>query len=166
MTCDDELTMKKLIAPLAVATILALTGCSAAEQAGPAVDSTDSAVAQSAPAPTPTPEAAPDLTGNWKQNNTKSSDGWTAATITGDTITVNFVTDNGDTTSLFWVGTFTPPNDAKSPYTWTSTRDKAATDSALLASTDDTKDFVLDKGEISFPVSISGTTATVRMSKV
>ncbi|PYY64442.1 hypothetical protein DEJ30_08235 [Curtobacterium sp. MCPF17_003] len=155
--------MKKLIAPLALAAVLALTGCSNSEQAGPALDTTESAVAKTAPTPTPTP--APDLIGDWKQNNTKSDDGWTAATITGNTITVKFITDNGDTTSLFWVGTFTAPKDAKTPYTWTSTRDKAATDSALLASTDDTKDFVFDKDEISFPVSIAGTSTTVRMSK-
>ena len=81
MTCHDEPTMKKLIAPLALAAVLALTGCSAG-QVNPATDTTDSAVAMSTPTstPTPTPEAAPDLTGNWKQNNTKSSDGWTAAT--------------------------------------------------------------------------------------
>ena len=157
--------MKKFIAPLALAAVLALTGCSAGQE-NPAIDTTDSAVAKSAPTQSPTPEAVPDLIGNWKQNNANGSDGWTSATITANTIIVNFVTDNGDTTSLFWVGTFTPPKDGKSPYTWTSTRDKAATDSALLASTDDTKEFVLDEGEISFPVSISGTTATVRMSKV
>ncbi|MCE0456225.1 MULTISPECIES: hypothetical protein [Curtobacterium] len=157
--------MKKFIAPLALAAVLTLTGCGAG-RTNPAIDTTDSAVAKSMPTESPTPEAVPDLVGNWKQNNAKRSDGWTAATITANTITVNFVTDNGDTTSLFWVGTLTPPKDGKSPYTWTSTRDKAATDSALLASTDDTKEFVLDEGEISFPVSISGTTATVRMSKV
>lgn len=157
--------MKKLIAPLAVAAALALTlaGCSA-NQGDPAKDTTDTAIIKSTP--THIPERAPELTGSWKQNNSKSADGWTSATITGATITVNFVTDKGDSTSLFWVGTFTPPKDAKTPYTWTSTRDKTATDNALLASTDDTKDFVYDHGEISFPVTITGTTATVRMSKV
>lgn len=87
------------------------------------------------------------------------------ATIADGSITANFVTDSGDTTSLFWVGTFTAPTDDTSPYTWTSTRDQAATDTALLASTDATKEFTYNDGEISFPVSIAGSSAVVRLSK-
>ncbi|MGN6406843.1 MAG: hypothetical protein ACTHMH_00750 [Curtobacterium sp.] len=48
---------------------------------------------------------------------------------------------------------------------WTSSRDAAATESALLASTDATKDFSHEDDEISFPVTIAGSTATVRMSR-
>ncbi|MGN7189982.1 hypothetical protein [Curtobacterium sp. MCBA15_004] len=106
----------------------------------------------------------PDLSGEWKQNNSASDSGWMTATITADTITANFVTDSGDMTSLFWVGSFTAPSGPDLPYTWTSTRDQAATESALLASSDATKDFVYDDGEISFPVTIAGSTATVRLS--
>ncbi|WP_413602730.1 hypothetical protein [Curtobacterium sp. Curtsp57] len=161
--------MKLLIAPVALAAVLALTGCSATNTADASAGKTSAPTktASSTPTPTPTPDPVviPDLTGNWKQNNSASDDGWMTATIDGTTITANFVTDNGDTTSLFWVGTFTPPTDDKSPYTWTSTRDTAATDSALLASTDPTKDFIYENGEISFPVSIAGSTATVRLSK-
>jgi hypothetical protein len=88
------------------------------------------------------------------------------AVITDSTVTANFVTDGGDTVSLFWVGSFTAPTDDTSPYTWTSTRDKAATDTALLASTDDTKDFSYEGGELTFQITIQGSTATVRLSKV
>ncbi|WIE79256.1 hypothetical protein [Curtobacterium sp. MCSS17_016] len=157
--------MKNLIAPVALAAVLALTGCSASNTSTAADDSSKPTSAKTEAAPTQAAAKAPDLTGDWKQNNASSDDGWTSATITADTITINFVTDNGDTTSLFWVGTFTPPTDGATPYTWTSTRDKEATDSALLASTDDTKDFTFDKDEISFPVSMAGTTTTVRLSK-
>lgn len=156
--------LKRLIVPASLAVILTLTGCSA-------TNSADASAGTSAPSntasstPTPKPVVIRDLTGNWKQNNSSSSDGWMTATIDGDTITANFVTDSGDTTSLFWVGTFTPPTDDTSPYTWTSTRDTAATDSALLASTDPTKDFTYENDELSFPVSIAGSTATVRLSK-
>jgi hypothetical protein len=157
--------VKRLIAPVALAAILALTGCSATNTAdASAVDSSVPTKAASS-TPTPDPVVIPDLIGNWKQNNSASNDGWMTATISNNTITANFVTDNGDTTSLFWVGTFVPPTDDASSYTWTSTRDTAATDSALLASTDPTKDFTYENGEISFSVSIAGSTATVRMSK-
>ncbi|ROP64113.1 hypothetical protein [Curtobacterium sp. PhB115] len=154
--------MKQLIAPIALAAALVLTGCSTP---GSTNATSGAETTEVAATPTPEPVQIPDLTGAWKQNNTKSDDGWTSATITDDTITVNFVTDGGDTTSLFWVGTYTAPTDDTLPYVWTSTRDKAATDNALLASTDDTKDFTFADDEISFPVSIAGTSTTVRLSK-
>lgn len=157
--------MNRLLGPLALATVLALTGCSAADVSNApteaAVDSTQAASVT----PTPEPVTAPDLAGAWKQNNSASDDGWMTATISGGTVTANFVTDSGDTTSLFWVGTFTAPTDDTSPYTWTSTRDTAATDTALLASTDATKEFTYDEDELSFPVSIAGSTTIVRLSK-
>ncbi|WP_182515527.1 hypothetical protein [Curtobacterium pusillum] len=162
--CEHREIMNKVLAPIALAAVLALTGCAGAGTA----TSTTTAASDETPkvTPTPTPKPAPDLVGEWKQNNSKSSDGWMSATITSTTITANFVTDGGDTVSLFWVGTYTAPGDATSPYTWTSTRDKAATDSALLASTDDTKVFTYEDGELSFPVSIAGSSTTVRLSKV
>ncbi|WJY00379.1 hypothetical protein [Curtobacterium sp. 458] len=157
--------MKRLIAPIALAAVLVLAGCSATNTADASAGKTSTPTKAAASTPTPDPVVIPDLTGNWKQNNSASDDGWMTAAISDNTITANFVTDNGDTTSLFWVGTFTPPTDDKSPYTWTSTRDTAATDSALLASTDPSKDFIYEDGEISFPVSIAGSSATVRLSK-
>lgn len=160
--------MKRLIAPLLLVTVLTLTGCSSASPAGSSTEAAGDAASAAGAARTPTsePVVAPDLTGEWKQNNSASDDGWTTATITGDTVTVNFVTDNGDMTSLFWVGTFTAPTDDSTPYTWTSTRDEAATETALLASTDATKEFTYADDEISFPVSIAGSTGTVRLSKI
>jgi hypothetical protein len=44
-------------------------------------------------------------------------------------------------------------------------RDAAATDSALLASTDDTKDFTFQDGTISYSVSAFGTSTTVVLHK-
>lgn len=156
--------MNKALAPIALAAVLVLTGCAGA---GTATSTTTAASDETPKATsTPTPKPAPNPVGEWRQSNSKSSDGWMSATITSTTITANFVTDGGDTVSLFWVGTYTAPSDASSPYTWTSTRDKAATDSALLASTDDTKVFTYEGGELSFPVSIAGSSTTVRLSKV
>lgn len=161
--------MNKRFAPLAsvaLITVLALTGCSGSDS--PDSSNADSnSGSSSAPSAEATPEAAaaPDLAGTWKQTNSGSDDAYQAAVITGDTITVNWVSDGGDTESIFWVGTFTPPADDASPYTWTSTRDAAATDSAMLASTDDSKDFTFEDGEVSYKASLMGTTTTVRLEK-
>lgn len=108
---------------------------------------------------------APDLVGAWMQSNSASEDSFQQATITADTITVEWVADGGDTTSIYWVGTFEAPADATEPYTWTSQRDAEATDSALLASTDDTKEFTFEGDTISYKVSALGTTTKVELKK-
>lgn len=154
------------LASVALVAALGLTGCSGSDS--PDSSSADSnAGSSSAPSAEATPEAAaaPDLAGTWKQTNSGSDDAYQAAVITGDTIAVNWVSDGGDTESIYWVGTFTPPTEDASPYTWTSTRDAAATDSAMLASTDDSKDFTFEDGEVSYKASLMGTTTTVRLEK-
>lgn len=163
------LIMPKSFAPLAsmaLISALALTGCSGFDSSDSS-DSDSNAGASSAPSAeaTPAAAAAPDLAGTWKQTNSGSDDAYQAAVITGDTITVNWVSDGGDTESVYWVGTFTPPADDASPCTWTSTRDKAATDSAMLASTDDTKEFTFEDGEVSYKASAMGTTTIVRLEQ-
>jgi hypothetical protein len=75
------------------------------------------------------------------------------------------VSDGGDTTSIYWVGTFVAPIDATEPFVWTSQRDAAATDSAMLASSDDTKEFTYEDDTISYKVSALGTTTTVKLQK-
>lgn len=148
--------MKKLIAPIAIAAVLALTGCGGAD-ATPTGDAGPTAVEEV--------PSAPDLTGAWQQSNSASEDSYQQAKITADAITVEWVADGGDTTSIYWVGTFEAPTDASDPYTWTSQRDAAATDSALLASTDDTKEFAYEGDTISYKVSALGTTKTVDLKK-
>ncbi|SDL78633.1 hypothetical protein SAMN04487916_11493 [Arthrobacter sp. ov407] len=148
--------MKKLIAPIALAVALSLTGCGGT--ATTPASAVDSKAAEEAP-------KAPELTGAWKQSNSASEKSYQQATIAGDTITVEWVTDAGDTTSAYWVGTFKAPNDASEPYKWTSKRDAAATKSALLASTDDTKEFTYEGDTISYKVSMLGTTKTVKLKK-
>lgn len=148
--------MKKLIVPIVLAAALALTGCGGASTtpAGAAA----SAVTEEVP-------KAPDLTGAWKQSNPNSEKSYQQAMITADTITVEWVSDGGSTTSIYWVGTFAAPTDATEPYTWTSQRDAAATDTALLASTDDAKEFKYEGNTISYKVSALGTTTTVNLKK-
>lgn len=136
--------MKRLLAPVVLAAALVLTGCSISSNS---------------------PSGPPDLTGAWKQSNSASADAYQQATITTDTITVEWVADGGDTVSTYWVGTYDAPKDASAAYKWTSKRDVAATDSALLASQDDTKDFTYEGDTISYKVTALGTTTTVKLKK-
>ena len=111
------------------------------------------------------PKKAPDLTGKWKQSNPNSEKSYQQATITADKVTVEWVTDGGNSTSIYWVGTFAAPTDASEPYTWISQRDVEATQSAILASSDATKEFTYKDGMISYKVSALGTTTTVNLKK-
>lgn len=106
-----------------------------------------------------------DLTGTWKQTNSQADDSWQEAIIESGTITVNWVSDNGDTKSLYWAGSYEAPSEAVTEYVWTSNNDHEQTDASLLASSDDTKDFAYKDGELSYEVSALGTTTTVRLAK-
>ena len=112
------------------------------------------------------PATPPDLTGEWKQVNSNSEDTWQAATISGSEIIINWVSDNGDTKSLYWAGTFVAPTTADEPYSWDSQNDKDQTSLALLASGDDTKTFTYSDGQLSYEAGALGTTMTIRMEKV
>ncbi|HEY5562490.1 MAG TPA: hypothetical protein VIK72_12195 [Clostridiaceae bacterium] len=113
-----------------------------------------------------TPEKQiPDLMGEWKQENSKSDDSYQAATIIGDTIAIYWVSDNGDTKSLYWAGTFVAATTANEAYSWTSENDHNKTESALLASSDDTKTMTYQNHILSYKVSIMGTTTTVKLKK-
>ena len=57
------------------------------------------------------------------------------------------------------------PEIAEEPYTWDSVNDKEKTDSAILASGDDTKTFTYKDGQLSYSVSAMGNTQTVRLEK-
>lgn len=107
----------------------------------------------------------PDLTGEWKQENSNSEDSYQVATISGDTIEINWVSDNGDTKSLYWAGSFEAPTTADEPYSWDSENDHSKTESVLLASGDDTKTMTYEKGVLSYEVSAMGTTTKVKLKK-
>lgn len=105
------------------------------------------------------------LEGEWKQTNNNSEDSWQAATIDGQTITIYWVSDNGDSKALYWAGSFIAPSTTDEPYSWDSKNDFSKTDSAMLASGDETKTMAYEKGEISYSVSALGITTTVRLKK-
>lgn len=112
-----------------------------------------------------TKKQIPDLAGEWKQTNSKAKDSYQAATISGNTIEIYWVSDNGNTKSLYWAGSFVAPTTADEPYSWTSKNDHNKTESALLASSDDTKTMTYQKGILSYEASAMGTTTTVKLEK-
>lgn len=105
-----------------------------------------------------------DLVGEWEQSNKNSEDSYQSATITADTITVYWVTDGGDTTSLYWAGTYDAPTEP-GDFSWDSVNDTEQTDVALLASGDETKTFTYEGDTISYEVSAMGVTTTVELSR-
>lgn len=157
-------TLAKTTATLA---FLALVGFGTTACSAPAetVEGTsESATSQSA-APEVV-EVAPEpvnLTGEWKQTNSNDPESFQSATITADSIEVFW--NAPDSTSLYWAGTIEVPADGSTSFTWDSVNDTTKTNSALLASSDDTKTFTYENGELSYEVTALGTTMTVRLEQ-
>lgn len=107
-----------------------------------------------------------DLTGDWEQTNKNSETDYMEATISGETITINWVFEEDDTTALYWAGTYVAPTEPKEEYSWTSENDTSQTDTALMASTSATKEFTYQNGVLSFEASALGVTTTVEMEMV
>ena len=141
--------MKKLfISTLAICLGLSLLGCSS--------DTT-----------TQTQEnEIPDLTGEWQQVNSNSEDTYQVATITDNTIEIYWVTEDANSKSLYWAGTYVAPETPDLPYSWNSENDTEKTSGALLASGADTKTFTYDNNQISYEASAFGETATVQLERV
>ncbi|MGQ3384956.1 hypothetical protein [Glutamicibacter sp. TV12E] len=154
------MSIKKILAPVSIVLSFALAACGSQTQADGPVSTSPTA------SPVSSESAHPiDLQGIWKQKNSMDAEAYQEATIDSETITINRVTNHGDTKSLDWVGSFEAPNAAADTYSWTSKRDRKATDNAILASSDKTKKFTIHKDEISYEAGIMGTTTTVRLAK-
>ncbi len=152
---------KKILTAMIAAALLAmLTACG-----GTASTSTDNGSAQNTASQKAEEKQPADLTGDWKQVNSSSDDSYQQATISGDTIEIYWISDNGDSKSLYWAGSFEAPTTADEPYSWESKNDHDKTDSALMASSDDTKKFTYEKNQISYEASAMGTTTTIRLEK-
>lgn len=109
------------------------------------------------------PEQPTDLSGVWASEENEGS--YQEAIITDSTIEINWISDGGKTRSIYWVGSYEAPTEAIDEHSWISERDKEKTDSALLASTDDTKTFSYKNGIISYEVSALGTSTTLNLSQ-
>ena len=161
--------MKKSIYFLTTLTMMALlNGCntSTSETSESLEADVTSNVEVVTPTPTlePTPEPL-DLVGTWKQTNSKSEDSYQEAIISSDTIEIFWVSDGGDTKSLYWSGSYIAPTENVKSYSWDSVNNHEKTDSALMASEDDTKTITYEDGEISYTTSIMGTTSVIRLNK-
>lgn len=156
--------MKKKILTLITASTVALTmlnGCGGGSNSSASSDSTNQ---ESSTQSTSEPASEPlNLTGTWASEETDGS--YQEAVISDSTITINWISDGGATASLYWVGSYTAPTSDVEEYSWTSERDKVQTDSALLASTDDTKEFSYKDGKISYSVSAMGMATTYELEK-
>ena len=95
--------MKKFLAVGALATALLIGGCS-----GPESSSSDQPSAEQG-------STVSDLTGVWSEENVDSEDTWMEAVITEGSISIDWVSDGGDTRSIYWVGTFDPKIEGTSP---------------------------------------------------
>ena len=164
---------KKLLATvMSVLLVASLGACSAAEtssstpeNSAPAVNAVDSEEAsESSSEVEPTPEPI-NLDGTWVQINNASEDSYQEAVISGDTITINWVTASTDTKSLYWAGSVEIPENAGDSFSWDSQNDTERTQAAIMASGDDTKTFTYENGQISYDVSAMGMTQTVRLKK-
>ena len=152
--------MKKRILAILLAGMMAI---SASACGGSNDSSSDPGSASNSSEQLEEPEEPTDLTGTWKSEENDGS--YQEAVITTDRIEINWVSDGGDTKSIYWIGTYEAPTEAVDEYSWTSERNKEETDTALLASTDDTKDFTYKDGVISYEASALGTTKTVELTK-
>ncbi|SDS11292.1 hypothetical protein SAMN04489860_0823 [Paraoerskovia marina] len=110
---------------------------------------------------TATPEV-PDLSGVW---DTVDADGpQQQAVISGSTITINWLSDDTSDPMLYWAGSFEAPSSTGS-YSWSSANDHGQTDTALLASSDESKEFSYAEGQINYEVSALGETSTVTLEQ-
>ena len=151
-TWHYEHMTKKLIAA-AFISLIALTGCSPS----PGATTADTPAAEA-----PAEEAQPlDLTGTWVEKD--AGEATQVATITADTISIDWVNEAEKTTAVYWVGTFPAPDTTDDKYDFTSTRDAEVTDMAMLASTADSKDFTYADGVLSYEVEALGTSKTVEL---
>ena len=161
---EERPIMKKAIALLVAAMLLTgLSACGGSTTAdAPAKSDGTSKTETNKEEPKPQPA---DLTGTWKQTNSGSTDSWMEAEITADTITVQWVSDNGDTKSLYWKGSYNAPDKA-GDWKWTSQGDTAAMQASLLGSQDATKDFTYSEADgVSWETTALGTTITVKTVK-
>lgn len=140
-----------ILTALALVGALTLAGCSS-----PATSGQGDGDKPAAQQETQAPEVV-DLSGEWAEENPGEST--QVATITADTITINWAQSDG-TRAIYWVGTVETPG---AEGAWTSTRDAEATKSALLASQDDTKAFTFKDGKLSYEVTAMGVTKPVTL---
>lgn len=137
--------MKKKLAAAAILSVLLLASCGGGSDPAPAEDSAPAAI---------------QTAGNWleKDADTSVSEGsYFAADVTDGELSI--YQKNTEMSSLYWAGT--APETVSAGETFVSAANHERTDSALLASSADEKEFSFDGEALSFEYSIMGMTRTV-----
>jgi len=67
-----------------------------------------------------------DLTGNWAQEGKEFENSYQAGYISGDRIEIFWMSDGGDSSALYWSGTYKAPQEATKEYSWDSINEYAA----------------------------------------
>lgn len=109
-----------------------------------------------------------DFEGTWVQVDANEQDVYQEAVITGDTMIIYYVYDDGSKL-LYWYGTFKEPSEAVSKWEWMSLQDKDKGEDdvfGLLRAQDDTKEFEYKNGCIVYERSALGLTGTVKLKRV
>ncbi len=102
-----------------------------------------------------------DLTGTWTSDPTDGS--WVEAVIDDatDTITIRCLSDDGDTSTTYWVGTYDPPGDEESTYQWKSEREEAP--DADMSSSDDAMEISYSDDALHFEMTQNGEKKSVEL---
>lgn len=155
--------MKKLLSLTLAAFMLAMTLCSCGNTLNNSTDtSNDDTPTDKVTTEEVTTEAPASLQGEWIQKDYENEGTYMTATVSDNAIEVNWYvkSESGDTTALYWAGTYTAPDKA-GDFSWESINDTEKTSTALLASSDEKKTFNFSNNEISFEASAMGATKTV-----
>lgn len=143
--------MRKIIALFTALVVLpfALSACGSTDNGNKTAGAHSAEVTNQQPVKEDKPVS---LNGTWKAEGFE-------ATIADNSIEINFV--NGDTSALYWKGTFPAGQEVVN-----STADRSVMDKSLMASRDSTKTFNITGDTIDFKMSAMGTTRLVHLKKV
>lgn len=101
------------------------------------------------------------MIGTWTQTNTEG----TTATAVISNGKISIQISDGDTSGLYWTGTFPVSSITSQSFSVTSTGDTAEMETSLLASEAKTKTFTYNNGVLSYEFSILGTTTTIHLQR-
>ncbi len=104
-----------------------------------------------------------DLTGTWQCDPIDGT--YLKATISNDVIEIDWVFVEEDKSAIYWVGSYDAPTADTNEYSWVSNNDHEQTETSILASTDETKEFTYNNGVISFSASMQGVSKTFELKK-
>ena len=102
------------------------------------------------------------LDGYWKEISQNET--WHEAVIQNGIIEINWV--SSDMNALYWRGTYVPPNNSVSDYSWTSNNIIPEDEFNMLASNDKTKIFTYNDEILSYSASAMGVTKTVKLKLI